>query len=60
MGQCIGYGIHAGKCPNCTGENRNPVFCSRCGELRKEDVEKRKKLQKDAQEQTEIKIKERA
>lgn len=60
MGQCIGYGEHKGVCPNCTEVNGNPVFCPRCMELRKEDVEKKKKLQKEAQEQTEKHIKERA
>lgn len=59
MGQCIGYGKYKGACPNCTAENGSPVFCPRCAELRKEELEKKKKLQNEAQKITEKIIMER-
>ena len=59
MGLCIGYGKFKGICPNCTVENGSPIFCPSCAELRKEEMEKKKKMQKEAQERTEKIIKER-
>lgn len=50
MGQCIGYGKFKGACPNCTAENGSPVFCPRCAELRKEELEKRKIAERSAEQ----------